>query len=49
MEMMTCPVCGRRFPYDIVEYLDNGNPACPNCVMNERKELEKMEQEKETV
>lgn len=29
MEMMECPVCGRRFPEEYVEYLDNGNPACP--------------------
>ena len=40
MEQMTCPVCGRLFDYDIVEYLDNGNPACPQCVDKERKEIE---------
>lgn len=43
MEKMTCPICGRLFDYDIVEYLDNGNPACPQCVDEERKELEQAE------
>lgn len=43
MELIECPVCGKKIPYDIVEYLDNGNPACPNCVMEEQKELEKTE------
>ena len=37
MEKMTCPICGRKFDYDIVEYLDNGNPACPQCVAEERR------------
>ena len=40
MEQMTCAVCGRLFDYDIVEYLDNGNPACPQCVNKERQEIE---------
>lgn len=44
-EMMTCPVCGEKFPYDIVEYLDNGNPACPRCVGKERAQDEQEEKE----
>lgn len=37
-EMMTCPVCGREFPADEYEILENGNPACPECVAKEREE-----------
>ncbi|MBQ8587396.1 MAG: hypothetical protein IJ453_04855 [Oscillospiraceae bacterium] len=36
MEKMICPVCGEFFDSDLVEYLDNGNPACPVCVNAER-------------
>ena len=43
MEKMICPICGREFDYDIVEYLDNGNPACPWCVREERKQIEENE------
>lgn len=39
-EMMTCPVCGKQFPASEWETLNNGNPACPECV---RKEAEKDE------
>lgn len=45
MGRMTCPICGGKFPYDVVEYLDNGNPACPNCVNEKRKRME-LEEEK---
>ena len=29
-----------KFDEENVEYLDNGNPACPQCVAKERKENE---------
>lgn len=35
MEIMECPVCGKKFDADTAEFLDNGNPACPNCVREE--------------
>ncbi len=30
-----CPVCGGKFNESDVEFLDNGNPACPQCVAEE--------------
>lgn len=44
MEQMTYPICGRQFDYDLVEYLDNGNPACPQCVVEERKKNEETQE-----
>ena len=44
MEQMTCPICGRQFDYDLVEYLDNGNPAYPQCVVEERKKNEETQE-----
>lgn len=43
MAKMDCPICGEKFDEEFVEYLDNGNPACPQCVMEERKQFEKEE------
>ena len=40
-EMMECPVCGRKFPASLYETLDNGNPACPECVAKEQERLDK--------
>ena len=37
---MECPVCGEKFDEECVEFLDNGNPACPDCVAEERREDE---------
>ena len=37
MAKMTCPICGENFDEDYVEYLDNGNPACPAYVAAEQK------------
>ena len=39
-EMMTCPICGKQFPAEEYEILDNGNPACPECVQKEHDEAE---------
>ncbi len=39
-EKMECPVCGKMFPATECEFLDNGNPACPKCVKEEREKLE---------
>lgn len=36
VEMMTCPICGQKFPANEYECLDNGNPACPHCVKEEQ-------------
>lgn len=44
-EMMMCPVCGRMFPADEYMTLDNGNPACPDCVQKEQEELEEREEQ----
>ena len=35
MAKMECPICGEKFDEEYVEYLDNGNPACPRCVLDE--------------
>ena len=40
-DTMTCPVCGREFEAADYQCLDNGNPACPNCVAEERMSEEK--------
>ena len=32
MGKMTCPVCGKLYDEQDIEFLDNGNPACPQCV-----------------
>lgn len=40
MGKVECPICGEKFDDEYVEFLDNGNPACPNCVAHER-ELDK--------
>lgn len=39
-EMMECPVCGKSFPMEWAECLDNGNPACPECVQKERERMD---------
>ena len=45
MSKMECPRCGNKFDEEYVEYLDNGNPACPHCVEKERKAEEEKEKE----
>jgi len=35
--MMMCPICGKKFPPDEYETLDNGNPACPECAKKENE------------
>lgn len=45
-ELMQCPVCGKMFPASEYETLDNGNPACPECVREEQKELEARSKQK---
>ena len=35
MATMECPICSEKFEEEFVEYLDNGNPACPRCVDEE--------------
>lgn len=37
MEMMYCPVCGKVFDPVFVQFLDNGNSACPQCVVGEQE------------
>lgn len=32
---MECPICGELFDSDDMEILDNGNPACHDCVLKE--------------
>ena len=36
MAKMECPICGQKFNEEFVDFLENGNPACPNCVSEER-------------
>lgn len=37
-DMMTCPICGKQFPIEEYEILNNGNPACPDCVRDEEND-----------
>lgn len=37
MSKNTCPICGEFFDDEHADYLDNGSPACSQCVENERK------------
>lgn len=34
---MACPICGKQFPAEEYQILDNGNPACPECWKNEQE------------
>ncbi len=45
MAKMECPICGRKFDEEYVEYLDNGNPACPSCVTAEEKRQNKKDED----
>lgn len=36
-EKMQCPICGKEFDAQDYQILDNGNPACPDCVKDEDK------------
>jgi len=38
VEKMTCPICGKEFDVENIEFLDNGNPACAECVEKENKD-----------
>ena len=42
MAKMECPICGEKFDEENVEFLDNGNPACPHCVDEEKKKDEQI-------
>ncbi len=35
MAKMACPICGQNFDEQHVQFLENGNPACPACVEKE--------------
>lgn len=37
-DYMECPICGKKFDVSEYEILDNGNPACPECVQKECEE-----------
>ena len=32
MKEIACAVCGKMIDADDAAYLDNGSPACPECV-----------------
>lgn len=38
--LVECPVCGKKVDSNELELLDNGNPACRECVAKEKKEKE---------
>lgn len=40
MEKMTCPICGRSFDEKDMSFLENGNPACFECVEKEQSKSE---------
>ena len=46
MDKTTCPICGREVSVEKLFILDNGNPACSNCVDKENEFVE-TETEKE--
>lgn len=35
VEDMACPICGQKFPVNMVRTLDDGTPACPECLIKE--------------
>lgn len=37
MAKVRCDYCGRYFEEDDMGALDNGSPACPECVADEEK------------
>ncbi len=45
-DQMVCPVCGRLFDSFDYRCLDNGNPACPECVAAEQKRMQEEEVDK---
>ena len=36
-DKIQCAVCGRMLSSDEYELLDNGSPACPECVAKEQE------------
>lgn len=45
MGKMECPICGNKFDEEYIEFLENGNPACSQCVEHEEKRNELLEKE----
>ncbi|MGN0539017.1 MAG: hypothetical protein ACI4KI_04085 [Candidatus Fimenecus sp.] len=37
-DYIQCPICGKKIETSEYECLDNGNPACPECVQKELEE-----------
>ncbi len=40
-----CDYCGKYYDEEIMTALDNGSPACPNCVADEDAQKEKQRKE----
>ena len=36
-DRIQCPICGKMIDPTKCDYLDNGSPACPECVQKEEK------------
>lgn len=37
MAQILCTTCGEMFNDEYIDFLENGNPACPRCVEEEEK------------
>ena len=36
-DLIQCPICGKMIKPSGCSYLDNGSPACPECVEKENE------------
>lgn len=43
MPKMTCPICGKEYDNADADFLENGNPACHECVMKENEKNQEEE------
>ena len=43
MAKMECPICGKSFDDEMVDFLENGNPVCSHCAEEEQRRQEQDE------
>ena len=47
MEKVKCDYCGKYYDASVVMTLENGSPACPDCVKIEEQNAKKKQEEKQ--
>ena len=45
MAKIRCDFCGEYYDEGFMGTLDNGSPACPNCIADEEREAERKQKE----